>query len=161
MAKGKRAEGPEEAPLDMSAFGVKAEGLSLEAETLVGDVRDTLLSHVRSIRVPWTMLGEDEQSDKINALTSCAQDLVRRSIAVVVDAGFPSLVVNVGSYKVDKGVEVKILASPTVENITLLAQHGKGSAVLVLAEASAFFGERQSAKADKDQPDLPLGKDGD
>lgn len=153
----KRKQDGGEGTLNPSDFGIQSEPLSMEAATLSGDVRDTLLGHLRSIKVPWTMLNEDEQSDKIGAISHCAETLVRSSLAIVVKAGFPSLVVNVGSYKVDKGVEVKILAAPTVENITMLAQHGKGSAVLVLAEASDFFGERGTAKPDKDQPDLPLG----
>ena len=39
-----------------------------EAATLAGDVRDVLLTHVRSIKVPWAMQSEDEQSATISAL---------------------------------------------------------------------------------------------
>lgn len=140
----------------MKAEDFSTESAPLEAGTLAGDVRDALLTHVRSIRVPWAMLAEDEQRDKIEAITNCASDLVRRAIATVAEGGFPSIIVSVGGFKVDKGVEVKLAASGTVENITRLAQHGKGSAVLVLAEAGDYLGERAPAKPDKDQRSLPL-----
>jgi hypothetical protein len=43
-----------------------------EAETLSGDIRDALLTHVRSIQVPWTMLAEDEQQNAIDAIEKTA-----------------------------------------------------------------------------------------
>lgn len=51
---------------------------------------------------------------------------------------------------------MKLAASATVENITTLAEHGKGSGLLVLADHAAYMGERAAAKPDKGQPDLPL-----
>ena len=44
----------------------------------------------------------------------------------------------------------------TVPNITALAEHGQSAAVLVLVDPVAYMGEREKAKADKDQPDLPF-----
>jgi len=132
------------------------EDASIEASTLSGDVRDVLLTHVRSMTIPWAMLSEDEQRDKIYALSECAKDLVRRALAAISTTGFPSIVVGIGAVKIDKGLEIKLSANSSVEVITKLAEHGKNAAVLVLAEAADFFGERAPAKPDKDQPDLPL-----
>jgi hypothetical protein len=143
--------------IDPSYFGIETEPFSLQAETLSGDIRDILLGHLRTIKVPWAMLNQDEQSDKIEVITNCAQDVVRRALAILIKGGFPALIVEVGAYKVDKGVEVKVQAPATVENITLLAQHGKGTAVLILAEAADYYGERSPAVPTKDQPDLPFG----
>jgi hypothetical protein len=86
----------------------------------------------------------------------CAADLVRRAVHIVTESGFPQVVVSVGAIKIDKGVEIKIEAQPTIENITKLAEHGKSSAILVLAEASEFVGARSTVEPDKDQPDLDL-----
>ena len=124
-------------------------------DTLAGDVRDVLLTRVRNMTIPWGHLNEQEQKDINYAMDACAKDLVRKTVALLTQAKFPSILVSVGVVKIDKGVEVKLAVSETVENIVALAQHGKGSAVLVLAEASAYFGERGPAPVDKDQPPLP------
>jgi len=140
--------------------GLRAEDMptaEFDTDTLSGDVRDVLLGHLRDMKVPWAMLSEDEQRDKIYAVSMCGQDVVRRVVQAVVKAGFPSIVVSVGAIKIDKGVEIKLAASSTVETINRLAEHGKGAAVLVLAEAADFYGERVPATPDKDQPDLLIG----
>ena len=48
-------------------------------ETLGGDVRDALLTRVRSMTIPWGHLNEDEQNDVNSQMTDCAKDLVRRA----------------------------------------------------------------------------------
>jgi len=129
--------------------------------TLSGDVRDVLLTHLRSIMVPWTMLSEEEQREKIFAVSKCADDLVRRVIGIVTAKQFPTVVVELKEWKVKGGIELKCAASSLIENITHLAEHGPSPAVLVLAEASAFFGERAPAKPMKNQPNIPGVPDGD
>lgn len=134
---------------------------AFEAETLSGDIRDALLSHVRSMRVPWAMLNEEEQRYKIDAISSAAADLVRQTVALLSSRHFPAVVVTTGAWKVDKGIEIKLGAASSTDNIAKLAEHGNGAALLILAEASDYFGERQPAKPDKNQRRLPLddGKD--
>lgn len=129
-----------------------------EAETLSGDIRDALLTHVRSIKVPWAMLAEDEQQDTISAIESSAKNVVRQIAAIIATRGLPHIVVSVGKWTVKDGIKLEVEASSLVENITHLAEHGTGSAVLVLSEPGVYFGERAPAKADKDQPDLPIDK---
>jgi hypothetical protein len=137
-------------------FGASTEQAPIELGTLSGDIRDVLLTHMRSMRVPWAMLSEDEQRDKIEAATKCGEDVVRRAVQAVAIGGFPAVVVSVGSVKFDKGVEIKLTAAGIVENIVRLAEHGKQSAVLVLAESANYFGDRAPARPDKQQPGLPL-----
>lgn len=133
----------------------------VEAKTLSGDIRDAILTHIRSMKVPWSLLNEQEQGDKIDAATRAGEDLVRVCLQTIAKNKLPSLQVNVGAYKVDKTLEVKLTISPTVSNITMLAEHGTGGAMLILAEASDYFGERAPAKPQRDQPKLPLNPDGD
>ena len=128
-------------------------------ETLTGDIRDVLLTHVRSMDRGCQGLSEDEQRDKVYAMTEAAGRLVRRAIATIAHRGFPHITVSVGKFTVDKGVKIEVGAAQTVENIEKLAVHGKGMAIMVLCEASAFFGEQQPAAIDKDEPGLPLADD--
>lgn len=129
-----------------------------EAETLSGDIRDALLTHVRSIKVPWAMLAEDEQQDAIDAITNTAKNAVRRIASIIATNGLPHVVVSVGKWTVKDGIKLEVEASSLVDNITKLAEHGNGAAVLVLSEPDMYIGERAPAKADKDQPDLPINK---
>jgi AmiR/NasT family two-component response regulator len=130
-----------------------------EAETLSGDIRDALLTHVRSIKVPWTMLAEDEQQEHIDAIAKTAADAVRRVSGLIAQQGFPHIVVSVGRWTVKEGIKLEIETAALVDNIAKLAEHGKAAAILVLADPSEYIGERAPAKADKDQPDLPMGDD--
>ena len=161
MRKNDKKPEPEQ-PSESPSEGLEAQFLQgakvddIQVETLSGDIRDVLLGHVRDIKIPWAMLSEEEQRDKIEALSSCSFDLVRRALAIISASKFPVINVAIGAYKVDKGLEIKVTATPSVPNITCLASHGQGSGVLVLAEASDYFGERAPARADKNQKELPL-----
>jgi hypothetical protein len=128
-------------------------------ETLSGDIRDALLTHVRAIRVPWAMLAEDEQQATIDAIQHCAEHCVRQVVALVAAGGMTRLHSKIVQWRVKGGdLKLELAITPLVNNIIALAEHGNNTAVLVLADASEFIGEQAPAKADKNQPDLPLGK---
>lgn len=129
-----------------------------ESETLSGDIRDALLTHFRSIKVPWAMLAEDEQQEKIDAIAKTASNAVRRIAAIVAQRGFPHIIASVTKWTVKDGIKLEVEASSLVENIHKLAEHGNSAAILVLTDPADYVGERAPAKADKDQPDLPIDK---
>jgi hypothetical protein len=70
----------------------------------------------------------------------------------------PSVIGTIAKFTVKNDIKVEFSVSALVSNICALAEHGKASAVLVLSNASEFIGEHAAAKADPDQPDLPIGK---
>jgi hypothetical protein len=156
--KSDKADGEKPLPEGLRSEDMKTGETLAEFETgtLSGDIRDVILMHMRDMKVPWTMLNEDEQGDKINAARSCGEDVVRRCVQAVLKTGFKSVVVQIGPIKIDKDIEVKVHAQPIALNVELLAAHGKQSAVLILAEAADYFGERAPQKAAKNQPNLPL-----
>jgi hypothetical protein len=125
-----------------------------EADTLSGDIRDALLMHVRSIQVPWAMLAQDEQQAIIDAITKTADHAVRQIARIVATADLPHVLAKVSKFTVKNEIKIELLATSLVANICALAEHGNGNAVLVLADAADFIGERAPAKADPDQPDL-------
>ncbi|MDR3464185.1 MAG: hypothetical protein P4L76_17925 [Beijerinckiaceae bacterium] len=157
----KKPEPPKQPP-EPSPEGMEGQFLQdpqiddMQAETLSGDIRDVVLTRFRSIVVPWAMLSEEEQRDEIYGIEAMSADLVRRAVGLVSASKFPVINVTVGAYKVDKGCEIKLQTNASVANITRLAEHGKGSGVLVLAEAADYFGERAPAKPDKNQREMPF-----
>lgn len=128
----------------------------LQAETLTGDIRDFLLGHLRDMQKPWPQMSEREQGAKIAACNRAAENLVRGAVAIVAHQGFPHIHVDVGKWTVKEGVKPEVVARATVDNITHLAEHANGTAILVLAEANEFFGQRQDAKPEPDEPELPI-----
>jgi hypothetical protein len=136
-------------PLDLLA--------GAEAETLSGDVRDALLTHVRTIKIPWAMLAEDEQQSTIDAIQRTAEHCVRQACAIMMRNGAPSVPAKIAQWRVKGGdLKLELAVTPLVDNMIALAEHGSRTAVLVLVDHSEFMGERAPAKADKDQPDLPM-----
>ena len=127
-----------------------------EADTLSGDIRDALLTHLRSIKVPWMMLSEIEQAEHIAAVQNTAEHAVRRIVGLVAGGGMPHVVATIAKFTVKDGIKVELNVSSLVSNICALAEHGKASAVLVLSNASEFIGEHAPARPDPDQPDLPM-----
>lgn len=134
----------------------QADYIDLQVDTLTGDLRDVLLTHVRSMEDPWSKLPEYRQAEKIQAIQKCAEDLVRKSVQIVAHQGFPHVSVTTGKWEIGDVIGMKIGISRSVDNITKLAEHGNGAAVLVLVEPGEFFGQRQAARAEPDQRAMDL-----
>lgn len=132
------------------------EHLDLQVETLSGDIRDSLLTHLRDMKSGWAMMGERDQRAKIGVLERAAEDLVRKVVNLVSGTQYPEIEATVGPVKLDKGVEIKLATVDTVENITALAKHGKARAVLVLVDPKIFYGEREPAEVDPDEPTMDM-----
>ena len=134
--------------------------VEMQAETLSGDVRDQFLDVIRGLDEPWTQLSEHQQKRIISNVDLLSRKVVRGSVDIVAHTGFEHMLVTTGEWTVKDGIKLKVNASGSVEDITKLAEHGGGSAILVFADAGDYFGARAEALADKDQPDLPI-HDGD
>ncbi|MBM6396175.1 hypothetical protein JQC79_10480 [Ochrobactrum anthropi] len=134
-----------------------AEAVSLAEETLTGDVRDVLLTHVRSMEDPWSKLSEQKQQDKIYAIERCAEDVVRRAVSIIAKRGFDVLPIKVADFTVKGGeIKGKFGALVSEQNVVSLSDHQGQSALIVLTDATDFFGERTEAKPDPDEPGLPI-----
>lgn len=132
------------------------EAVALGIETLRGDIRDRILDNIARQMPCWTKLSEHEQTVFIKRADAIALDVVRESTRIAAHSGFPHLVVTLGKWAVRDGIKLEVGADGSVDEIMALANHGRPNAVLVLADPSAFFGQRADAVADKDQPDLPI-----
>lgn len=135
-----------------------ANAVALAEETLTGDVRDVLLTHIRTMQDPWSKMSEEAQQDKIDAIEACAEDIVRRAVAIISRRGFEVIHVNIADFTVKGGeVKGKFGALVSEQNVVSLSDHQGKSALIVLTDYSDYFGEKAPAVADADQPDLPIG----
>jgi len=128
----------------------------LALETLTGDIRDALLTHIRAMYEPWQKLSETKQQDKIYACTQMSVDLVRRAAQIIAGKGFESVMVSVGKITVtDKGqIKSEIACSSQTANVVHLMERQNRPSLLILVDPDDYSGERAVAKPDPDQPDL-------
>jgi len=134
--------------------------IAIAEKTLTGDLRDMILTHIRSMETPWSKLSEDQQQDKIYAATQAAGNAARTAVNIIAKREMPCIYVQLGKWTVDKSVKLETIVAITPSNIEQLAEHGKGDAILVFVEPSAYFGERAVVKPDPDEPELPMDDDG-
>lgn len=127
-----------------------------QAETLRGDVRDKFMDDVVRRMPGWTQMREHEQRGIIATVNSIACFVIREVAEAVAHRGFTHMQVSTGEFTVKDGIKMKVSASSSLDNITKLAEHGGGEAILVFSEVGAFFGQRADAAFDKDEPELPI-----
>ena len=127
----------------------------LAAETLSGDIRDMLLTHVRSMETPWSKMSEKAQSDKIYAISNAAENLVRRAVAIIAAQGHEPMFGRIAKFTVKDEIKAELVASSSVANIEKVAENIGQPAIIIFASPEVFMGEREAVAADKDQPVLP------
>jgi len=130
----------------------------LQIETLSGDVRDALLMTIRDMKRPWSMLVEQEQRELVARMEMASSNLVRQAVRLLTDYEFPHAVVKLHEIKItggDKGIEAKISAGNVELNRTVLGENVGAMCMLLMVDSDTFFGEREPAHVDPDQPDLP------
>lgn len=132
----------------------------ITAETLSGDLRDVMLTHIRSMQTPWSKLSEQAQADKIYAVSNACETIVKRTVAILAERRFESVHCSVTKFTVKDLIKAEISAVSSSFNIEKMAEAVGEPALLVFADASAYLGEKAPAKPDKDQPDLPIDDDG-
>lgn len=128
---------------------------------LSGDVRDALLTNLRSLEKPWAKLPEARQREIANALEQTAKHLIRNVVDVVSRRGFDAVPAVMGKFGVDgRSIKGTFEALAAEKALVALADHQGAMVQIVLADAQDFYGERTPAKVDPDQPGLPIDQPG-
>lgn len=128
----------------------------LAAETLSGDLRDVMLTHIRSMETPWSKMSEKAQSDKIYAITNATETIVRRAVSIIAAQGNEPMFGRIAKFTVKDEIKAELVASSSVANIEKVAENIGQPAIIIFANPDQFVGQKSEAKPDKDQPDLPI-----
>lgn len=128
----------------------------MTAETLSGDLRDAVLTHVRSMQTPWSKMSEQAQADKIYAISNVTETIVRRAVAIIAARDMQKIFCKITKFTVKDGIKAELMAVQTTDNIELIAENLNQAGILVFASPDEFLGQKAAAKPDKDQPDLPI-----
>ena len=135
--------------------------VDLATETLSGDLRDVMLTHIRAMETPWSKLSERDQQDKIYAIENATADIVRRAVRMIAADGRDTIEVKVEKFTVKDTIKMETIANVIVENIERLAENRGQSAILTFVSAADYIGERSAAKPDPDEPGLGLDDEDD
>jgi hypothetical protein len=128
--------------------------INLAADTLRGDVRDTLLGWLKATPKPWSALGEKEQRDLVEAADRFAGLLVKQACQHIAAGERPVIVANLVEYKEKDGVEAKLKLPSKGEVVSALHEACGREVLLVTSGYEEFMGEVAPAEVDRDQPEL-------
>lgn len=131
----------------------------MAAETLSGDLRDVMLTHIRSMETPWSKMSERAQSDKIYAISHACETIVRRAVAIIAARGAEPVFGRVTKFTVKDEIKAELVCASSVGNIEKVAENISQPAIVIFANPDVFMGEKAPASADPDEPGLPIDED--
>jgi hypothetical protein len=129
----------------------------LAADTLRGDVRDSVLGWLKSTPKPWGQMSEIEQRDLAAAANRFAGSLVKQVCQLVAANERPCIVATLVEYKEKDGVEAKLKLPSRGEVVAALHEACGREVLVVTSGAEEFMGEAGEAQIDADQPAFDIG----
>ena len=130
--------------------------VELAADTLRGDVRDSLLDWIKANPKPWSQMGEADQRALAGAANRYAGTLVREVCKLVAANERPCIVATLTEYKEKDGVEAKLKLPSRGEVVAQLHEACGREVLIVTSGAEEYMGE---AEIDSDQPALGIGEE--
>ena len=132
--------------------------LRVALDTMRGDLRSGILDRMRGMPKPWTVLSEFEQNTMIQSIDRLATNMVRQCLAMVAGQGFESTQGVLIQAKMKNALQIQIDFSRH-DRLRHAIQDAVGEEVtIVLVNAEAFMGERESDEPEPDQPALIDGE---
>lgn len=132
------------------------ESVDLASETLTGDVRDVILSQIRTLQKPYARCSQDEQRDIIESATRAAFSLVRNAVEIIASHGHKVIHSVVEQIGVKEGIKITLKSANTESALSELGNCIGKQVFIIVADAQDFIGEKDSAKPDPDQQVIPL-----
>ena len=120
-----------------------------QTKTLIGDIRNAVLSEFKQMPKPWQMMNEDEQSHIIDRASNIADTLVRTAVDLIAARGLPALPITVGKITVESAECKGAFECYADDDNLLRIRHLQGArAMFVLASPDAFDGKTEKPKPD-------------
>lgn len=135
--------------------------VELAADTLRGDVRDSIMSFFTAQPKSWPFMSEAERKDFARALDRYSYELVKQACTIIATGERPSIVGVLKEYREKEGVEAK-LKFPSTENVVTSLHEACGQDVLVVTSGFELFsGEQKEADeiVPPDQGKLGIGEE--
>ena len=131
--------------------------VELAAETLRGDIRDSLLAWFKAQPKSWPFMAEREQRDLAEAADSYAYTLIKEACRIIAAGERPTIVAKLVEYREKDGVEAKLKLASTGEIVASLHEACGREVLLVTTGAEEYSEEAAPAAIDADEPGLGIG----
>ena len=125
--------------------------IDLAADSLRGDIRDSLLAWFKAQPKSWPFMAEREQRDLADAADRFSGELITEACQIIAAGERPSIVAKLVEYKEKDGVEAKLKLDGKSENILALHEACGREVLIVTSGAEEFSGEAGAADIDPDQ----------
>lgn len=130
--------------------------IDLAADTLRGDIRDVMLDRVKNLRKPWPQMSEYEQAEIIAGFDRVAKKLVRDAVRIVAAENQVEVSATLEQVAIKDGIKATLTLSRHAQGRHELADAVGQEILIVVLDSERHDGERAEAKADPDQPGLPI-----
>ena len=139
-------------------------GLSLDrADKLRGDLRDIVMTPIKTLQKPWAQMTEAEQRDLAYSVDQRCRTLISALVMILSAEERKVVLTTVDTCGIDaKGrIISKLVASRTAEHRHDLMDAQGMEVLIVLADPDQHLGadDAPDVHATKDQPELPLDDD--
>lgn len=128
--------------------------VELAAETLRGDLRDSLLAWFKAQPKAWPFMAEHEQRDLADAADRFSYQIVKEACRIIAAGERPTIVAKLVEYREKEGVEAKLKLPSTGEVVAALHEACGREVLLVTTGAEEFADEAGPPAIDADQPSL-------
>lgn len=139
---------------DETAVEITNPTVTLAADTMRGDIRDSLLSWFKATPKPWSQLTEAEQRDMAGAADRYAGTVIKQACQIIAANERPCIVATLTEYKEKDGVEAKLKLPSRGEVVSALHEACGREVLVVTSGSEEFMGEANEAQIDADQPDM-------
>ncbi len=125
-------------------------------KTMTGDLRDRFLAMLKyeQDKRPWSERSEEDQRVTIHTVEAAIQDYVRSAVELIAAGGLPTIKATLDQVVVKEGMKLILLMDKTHEQRLQIMDAVGGTILLVVADASAFMGEREPVAIKPDQRDI-------
>lgn len=131
------------------------EKIDVQAATLVGTIRDEILSLVKN-HCDWKKMNENKQREIANVSENIAKSVVRKSANIIAGRGFKSVNGTIKQVVVKDGLKIIVEASGQTPHRHDLIDSQGGSVTMVLSDISPYLANRSEPEIDVDEPALPF-----
>lgn len=119
---------------------------SVDAPTLLGDVRDAILDRLRNLPKPWPEMSDDQQREAIAGCEQIARHMISSAVRAIASQGFPTIAGKLVKAQIKDGMQLQVdVSRHDTQRLTVIDNVGR-PVFLVVATPDLFAGEKAAPK---------------
>lgn len=137
---------------------IKLETIDFARETLLGDVRDALLDHIKSLRKSWPEFSRVEQLQIVEHCKTISENLIKQAVQIIAADGRRTIVADVEKIEVKDGIKVHAKCTNLQQSLIDLGASVGKTVLIVVADDHDYSGQREEPETDPDQRQFNFGE---